>query len=201
MNLFKDNKNEYFEQDFLDVNFSGLGLAEKVFDSCAFDNCDFTEGNFERCKFISCTFTNCNLSLIKIKETSFWESSFYDSKLVGINWAEAKWSIVKLPCSLQFFNCILDHSSFFGLYLREIVIHKCSVREVDFREADLSLSDMEYSDFHEAWFIKTDLSGANFSYALNYAIDITQNKIKKAQFMLPEAMGLLYGLEVILVEG
>lgn len=200
VNLFKDDENKYFDQDFLDVNFSELNLIGKDFDNCNFDNCDFTETKFEQCKLVDCIFTSCNLSVMRIKSTSFSYVTFSESKLVGINWAEAKWSAIKLAGLLKFFNCILDGSSFYGLYLREMTVHKCSVKDVDFRDADLSLADMRYSDFTEAWFVNTDLSGADFSYAINYAINVTLNKVKKAKFMFPEAMGLLYGLEIVLVE-
>lgn len=200
MNQFKDEKNDFFDQNFLDVNFSELNLLEKTFENCTFDNCDFTETKLEQCKFLECEFTNCNLSLLKPKYSSFLEVGFSESKLVGVNWAEAKWSTIKFPCSLKFFNCILDHSSFFGLYLHEIIIKKCSAKEVDFRETDLSLADMSYSDFNGAQFVKTDLSGANFAHAFNYAINATLNNIKKTKFMLPEAMGLLQGLDIVLLE-
>jgi fluoroquinolone resistance protein len=79
-----------------------------------------------------------------------------------------------------------------------MVLHKCNVKNVDFREADLSLADMQYSDFVESLFINSNLSDADFSHAINYSINVTLNKIKNAKFMLPEAAGLLYGLEIIL---
>jgi fluoroquinolone resistance protein len=59
---------------------------------------------------------------------------------------------------------------------------------------------MSDCDFSEALFVKTNLSGANFAHAINYAIDATLNDIKKAKFMFPEAVGLLHGLDIVLLE-
>jgi uncharacterized protein YjbI with pentapeptide repeats len=47
-------------------------------------------------------------------------------------------------------------------------------------------------------FGNTDLSKANLSKAYNYHIDASQNKLKGTRFSLPEAMSLLYSLEIIL---
>ena len=78
--------------------------------------------------------------------------------------------------------------------------YKCQAKGVDFREADLSSSDMRHTDFSEAIFASTNLSRANFSHSYNYLIDAQINKVKEARFTMPEAVGLLSGLDVIIVE-
>ena len=77
----------------------------------------------------------------------------------------------------------------------------CSAVEVDFREADLSRADFSGTDLSNSLFSKTDLSGADFSQARNYHLDPGQNKLKGAKFSLPEAMSLLYAMEIDLVNG
>jgi fluoroquinolone resistance protein len=42
------------------------------------------------------------------------------------------------------------------------------------------------------------LSGADLSQARNYMIDPGLNELKKAKFSLPEAMALLYNMDITL---
>ncbi|MBS0627616.1 MAG: pentapeptide repeat-containing protein, partial [Verrucomicrobia bacterium] len=58
--------------------------------------------------------------------------------------------------------------------------------EVDFKDTDL-LGTI----FHNS-----DLSKADFSGSENYEIDVRLNKVKKARFSLPEALGLLRGFDI-----
>jgi uncharacterized protein YjbI with pentapeptide repeats len=48
-------------------------------------------------------------------------------------------------------------------------------------------------------FHNCDLSRADFSSATCYDIDPLTNKIKKAKFSLPEALGLLRGFDITIV--
>lgn len=74
------------------------------------------------------------------------------------------------------------------------------MKEVDFYQADLTECDLSYSNFQEARFQETILIKANFKHAYNYQIDPITNKLKGAQFNLPEAIGLLTGLGIIIKE-
>ena len=49
-------------------------------------------------------------------------------------------------------------------------------------------------------FEETDLSGADFTEAVNYTINILHNSIKKANFSRFEAVSLLEGLDIVLVD-
>lgn len=155
----------------------------------------------KQCKFYECEFTNCNLSLINVQDSTFSDTIFEACKMMGINWTQAAWPQIKLHSPFQFFKCTLNHSSFFSLYLREIVITDSIAHDVDFREADLSQADLTYSDFMQSLFVNTKLKKANFSYAMNYSINVLANEVKNAKFMLPEAVNLLYGLGIDLVDG
>jgi len=86
------------------------------------------------------------------------------------------------------------------LKLRRIQIQDCVAVDVDFREADLSQADFSGTDLSDSLFLVTDLTQADLSRARNYRIDPSQNVVKKAKFSLPEAMSLLYGLDIVLVE-
>lgn len=190
--------------EYIDKNFSGLLVREKTisgasFDGCTFRNCDFTGTQLRHCKFRDCSFRSCNLSLVKIHGTLFAGVSFKDSKLLGVNWTEADWPRIKLGTPPAFAGCILNDSNFLGLKLGGIKFTDCTARGADFREADLSKAEMNGTDLSGALFGNTDLTGADFSGARSYSIRISENKVKGAKFSMPEAMNLLYCLDIKIV--
>ncbi|MBS0358656.1 MAG: pentapeptide repeat-containing protein [Proteobacteria bacterium] len=201
MNLsFNDDQSTYLNQNFKDIECLKKVIDSKEFDNCIFNGCNFSETEFYKCKFYECKFVNCNLSTINVRSTSFFDTIFEDSKMIGIDWNRAEWPRIKLSSPIQFYKCILNDSSFFGLSLRELVIVECSAHSVDFREADCSEADFSSTDFTDSLFNKTNLTKANFRDAINYNINIFFNETKKAKFSLPEAMNLLRHLDIELVD-
>ena len=74
----------------------------------------------------------------------------------------------------------------------------CSLKDVNFEQADLTLATFINCDMDRAVFIHTNLEKADFSTASNYSFDPEQNKIKGAKFSQHGALGLLtkYGIEI-----
>ena len=120
-------------------------------------------------------------------------------KAMGIAWNEASFSNISINCPLEFRNTDISYSSFGSLKLHNTNITNCKAKEVDFTECDLSDSDFKESDFYRSIFYKTNLSGASFVGAKNYAIDPLINKVTKAEFSLPEVLGLLDYLEIKII--
>jgi fluoroquinolone resistance protein len=150
--------------------------------------------------FINCTFSQCNLSLIKVPQSQFSNATFFECKMIGVDWSRAAWSRLIFSTSLQFHQCILNGSSFLGLTLDEMVLEECKAHDVDFREASFCRAIFRATDFAHSLFGKTDLSRADFSEAVNYDIDIFNNKISKAKFSRYEASRLLNSLDIELVD-
>jgi uncharacterized protein YjbI with pentapeptide repeats len=149
----------------------------------------------------NCTLKDCDLSLMRMKEAVFSGVKFEDCKVVGVNWAEARWTQVGLlDPSIDFLNCTINYATFIGVKLKKAHFVKCIAHDVDFSEADLTQADCRDTDFSESRFSQTNLTEADFTGATNYAINVTLNTVKKAKFSLPEAMALLYGLDIVLVE-
>jgi hypothetical protein len=73
--------------------------------------------------------------------------------------------------------------------------------DVDFREADLSQADFAGTDLTGSLFSNTNLTEADLSDARNYHIAPGQNVLTRAKFSLPEALSLLYNLDIALAEG
>ena len=189
------------DQVFLGQNLDGLQILSSDFIDCTFNHCTFIETQLQKCRFVNCTFNASDLSLGKIPESIFINTFFHESKIIGVNWAQASWPATDLGLSINFSKSALNHSTFIGLKLQGIQIISCQAVNVDFREADLSNADFSGSDLYESLFIHTNLSGADLSQARNYMIDPGLNELKKAKFSLPEAMALLYNMDITLTGG
>jgi len=192
----KEGEKEFSEARFEGLVLKGKSVTSREFHSCLFKNCDLTGALLTRSRFTACRFESCNLSLIKPLGTSFGGTSFFSSKLAGVNWTEAAWPKIKLPGLVNFEQCVLTDSVFMGLNLRECSFLNCLAKGADFREADLSLARLNGTDLSGALFGGTDLSGADLDQARNYAIRPAENKLKGARFSLPEAMALLYCMDI-----
>jgi fluoroquinolone resistance protein len=187
------------------VSFSGLSVdgetvADKTFYNCTFKDGAFREAVLRRCAFHDCTFLDCDLSLVQVPETTFQGAAFERCKLVGIDWAAAHWPKFGMKRPFSFHQCVLNYSFFTGLKLPKLHLTECSAKEVDFSDVDLTGAVFHGTDFTDSRFANCDLSKADFNDAVNYAIDVKQNWLKKTKFALPEAVSLLKGLDIVLRE-
>jgi uncharacterized protein YjbI with pentapeptide repeats len=198
--LVSDGQTAYEDQRFEGLALGGETISFKEFEGCTFARCSFLETTFRNCRFVDCAFHDCDLSLVRVQGCSFSNTKFEDSQLVGVNWTEASWPKRGLLRAIGFSRCALSHSTFLGLTLQQVTMAHCIAHDVDFAEADLSEADCRYTDFAGSRFLHTDLTGADFTGATEYAINASLNALKGAKFSLPEAMALLYGLEVVLTE-
>ena len=188
-----------FAESYENLALSGQEIVDTEFEDCTFLKCDLSSIIFKRCKFSDCYFKACDLSLMQVVDSQFSAVTFEDCKIIGVDWSKASWdSLTKRP--LKFKNSVLNDSSFWGLVLESIMIHACEVKEVDFREANLKEADLSDSDFEKALFRNTNLSLADFSHASNFDIDVKLNDIKEAKFSRYEAIRLLSGLGIELVD-
>ena len=200
MNDFDIDQSENISTRFEGLELSGVTLNTKEFDDCTFVDCDFSETTFSKCKFIDCHFIRCNLSVVKLSYSRLMDVVFENSKMIGVDWTKAAWPNIVSGSPVRFMKCILNDSSFYGLELRELVMDECKIHDADFREADLTEADFQYSDLSYSQFHHTNLSSANFVEATNYDIDINSNNVKGARFTRLEAVRLLEGLGVELVD-
>jgi uncharacterized protein YjbI with pentapeptide repeats len=184
------------EAVFREVALGGSALASCDFEECRFVRCDFSESEARACRFAECTFEHCDLSLIRLSRSTFSACRFEDSKIIGVNWTEAAWPATRLWVPVCFERCVLNHSTFLGLELREVRIIECTAHDVDFREADLARADFSGTDLTGSLFTNTKLTGADLRSARNYRIDPRENALKGARFSLPEAISLLNGLDI-----
>jgi uncharacterized protein YjbI with pentapeptide repeats len=200
VNPISDARLEYDGHTFEGLVCQSEEITSKEFYGCVFTQCSFVEAVLSGCRFSDCTFKDCDLSLVRVAGCSFTNTRFERSRVMGVNWTEASWSGGGFLNSVDFFDCLISHSTFIGLSLRGVNIIGCIAKDVDFSEANLSQAKCTSTDFSESRFSHTDLTEADFTGATNYAIDATHNVLKKTRFSLPEAMSLLYSLDIILTE-
>ncbi|HKJ27701.1 MAG TPA: pentapeptide repeat-containing protein [Anaerolineales bacterium] len=123
--------------------------------------------------------------------------------MIGINWASASWGrkgLTQLVKSIDFKGCVLNYSSFFELELEKIEIVNCIAHEVDFSGANLKEANLRGTDFENSIFRHTNLEKADLVKAKNYMIPPAVNTLKKTRFSMPEAMALLYSMDIVLEE-
>ncbi len=80
-------------------------------------------------------------------------------------------------------------------YARGIGDH-LSARDVDFREADLRGARVTGTDLLDSLFGRTNLAQADFREVRNYRITLGECTLTGARFALPEALSLLYALDI-----
>jgi len=194
------DQTEYNQVTFKAGDYRNASIKNKEFSSCKFSRCNFKDADFSGCKFIQCQFVDCDLSLSIHKNCNFNEVTFKNTQLVGINWMDTSLARKGYFRPVEFIGCTLNYGTFIGCYLKSVRMSDCMVQSVDFSEANLSQALCVGSDFSASRFNNTDLTEANFRGARNYAISVIDNKVKKAQFSLPEAMDLLTSLGIVLAD-
>jgi len=188
-----------FAEEYEDLDISSKEFVKIEFDECTFRKCDLSHSSFKDCIFTECSFYNCDLSLVKVTNSKISDVSFVDCKVIGVDWTRASWdSLIKKP--MKFKTSIINSSSFYGLELEGMKLKECEARDVDFREANLKESDFSFTDFENSIFFNTNLSEVNFSYAKNFNIDIKNNILKDALFSRYEAINLLNGIGIKIID-
>jgi uncharacterized protein YjbI with pentapeptide repeats len=199
MNELKDDAiAELNGRTFDKLEMEGDTIDSKEFYDCHFIQCNFRNTQLINCTFRDCTFEYCDLSLAKPEKSHFQDIRFEKSKMVGIDWSLASLQKSKLNYRLSFLHSDISFSLFLNLNCKGISIVECKAKEVDFTEADLSNAILTKTDFEGATFFNTNLDNADFSHAINYMINICNNKVKNARFSFPEVLNLLKSHQIII---
>lgn len=163
------------------------------YDGCVFENCDFSKLDLSGSTFADCVFTDCNFSMAASGKTSFRDVSFSGCKLIGFRFDQCN----AMLFSARFEHCQLDLCSFYRFKLRKQLFSGCSMREVDFSEADLSAAVFRNCDLSGAVFDNTILEKADLRETERFSIDPEKNNVRGAKISVSSAPALLqkYGLE------
>jgi uncharacterized protein YjbI with pentapeptide repeats len=159
----------------------------REFQDCRFEGLDLKGFPFAGKAFSECTFHQCDLSLADLNGTSLRGVRFVECKLVGARFDRCHAFLL----SFQFEGCNMDLSSFHGLRLKGTRFAKCRLREADLSMVDLSNSSFVDCDLDRAVFDATILESADLRTAVNYSIDPSTNRVRKALFSREGSAGLL----------
>ena len=165
---------------------SAANLKKSTFDNVLFESCQFVGSDWQMTQFAECKFKNCNLSLVNLKGCRLQQVVFEECKIVGLDFYKCEKNL-----SISFLKSVLQTCNFTDLKLKGTSFFGSKIREVYFTNTDLSLANFMDTDLLGSTFHQCNLEKADFRNAVNYGIDLTCNKVKKARFSLPEAMSLL----------
>lgn len=183
------------EQIYKSEDFSKKYFGSHSFTCCVFQTCNFSESLLQNAKFFGCTFVGCNLSLVKLDNCRLQDAQFIDCKIVGADFCRFQ----KTFFSASFKNTLLHYCNFSDLNMKNNIFSGSRVKESYFSNTCLTGADFSDVDLSGTIFHNCDLCKADFSTATQYEIDPLTNKIKKAKFSLPEAVGLLRAFDIVII--
>ncbi|SHF41362.1 Pentapeptide repeat-containing protein [Mariniphaga anaerophila] len=157
------------------------------YEDCRFLDCDFSNGDLSDCIFVDCEFLGCNLSLAKLTTTTFRDAKFKECKMLGLRFDDCN----PFGLAFSFEDCILNHSSLFGIKIKKTIFKNTQLQEVDFTASDLTGSLFDNCDLARATFERTVIEKADFRTSYNYSIDPENNRVRKAKFSVRGIAGLL----------
>lgn len=167
---------------------------EQEYSHCTFRSCDFTNADFISARLEDCTFDSCNLSMVKFKGTVLNDVHFNNCKIVGVDFSKCS----KMAFSLTFDNCILEYAIFHKNNLKNFIFTECRMSGTSFLEANLTSAMFVRCDLSKTIFERSNLEKADFTSSRNYSINPETNKLKKTKFSLPDVVGLLDNLDIII---
>ncbi|HVN47817.1 MAG TPA: pentapeptide repeat-containing protein [Bacteroidota bacterium] len=185
--------NQLFENTTFDQEHLPATL-EQEYSHCIFRKCDLTNAGFLSTRLEDCTFDSCNLSMVKFNGTVLNDIQLANCKVVGVDFSKCS----KMAFSLKFENCILDYAIFHKNNLKNFMFTECRMNGTSFLETNLTSVKFIRCDLEKAAFERSNLEKADFTSSRNYTINPETNKLKKTKFSLPDVVGLLGNLDIII---
>lgn len=183
------------ETEFISEDFSNRSLHDRRFLGCLFKNCIFSKTGMQNALFSSCRFLNCSINLPKLEGCRFQSAHFKECKITGAEFFVAE----RRFFSPTFEKSLLYFCNFSGLNLKNSRFQKCQLKECHFTDSNLSGVSFDECNLSGTIFHSCDMKKADFTSAEAYIIDPRTNGIQGARFSLPEAVGLLRGLDIELL--
>ncbi len=184
------------------AHFESLHCAEDIlrrsYSECTFTECKFTDMALRDVVFSNCVFEGCAFHTVDVSGLRMQNTSLLSTACVGIDWSEVRALGRLFPLFGTLRGSTFKLNNFFKMKLPKLAVADSSFLDCAFMESDLSGSVFRNVDFQSTTFQECNLSKADFREARNYRINTTVNKVSKAKFSLPEVVGLLDSLNVII---
>lgn len=182
---------------FEDIRFD-TDIVRHVYSECTFERCHFADMALNDVVFANCAFTACTFRNVDVAGLGMQNASFRASACIGVDWSETRRRGRLFPLFKEIHGCTLKFNNFFKMKLPKMSVADSSLLDCAFMECDLSGSSFRRVDFQDTTFQECNLTKADFREAINYRINTAANRISKARFSMPEAVGLLCGLDIII---
>ena len=182
------------DQKFEQIDFHIQPFSSGEYENCSFVKCNFMGIDVASSIFINCSFIDCDMSVVKVNQVVFRDTHFVGCKLIGILFDSCK----AHGLDISFDRCMIDNASFYGTKIKGMRFAKCSVKLVDFTNADLNTAVFDDCDLLHAKFDHSILEKVDFTSSYNYSIDMDANRIKKSKHSVQGAIGLLHKYDLII---
>jgi uncharacterized protein YjbI with pentapeptide repeats len=171
----------------------GRRYSECTFVRCRFQGMALVDVVLSNCVFVDCAFRNVDVAGLRMQNTAF-----RSVVCVGIDWSEVRALGKLFPLFKEISGCVLQFNTFFKMKLSKLLFSDSKILDCSFMEANLAGSVFRGVDFLNSTFQDCDLTACDFREARNYRINTAANSMAGARFSLPEVVGLLDNLGVII---
>lgn len=185
---------------YVDERFEGLQAGElplegAEFESCTFAACDLTEASLKDAKLYDCRFERTELALVNFQGAALRGVAFESCRLTGVDFGR----LGRDPLGIEatFALCDLSFCLFRKLDLTGFGFDESLLRNAEFVQCKLEGVSFAGSDLERCIFDACNLEGADLRGARNYVMSPFTNRLKGMRVSLPEALGLLGALEVV----
>lgn len=176
-----------------------LALARAELEACNSVACDLTEASPQGARLTACRFERCELALADLADASLRDVTFERCRLTGVDFGRLERDPLGLEA--RFEGCDLSFALFRGLDLRAFAFEGCLLPEAEFTRCDLRGVSFAGSDLARCGFADCDLRDADLRAARGYLVSPFTNRVRGMRVTLPEAVGLLAVLEVVVEWG
>lgn len=185
----------YVDERFEGLQVGDLALDGAEFESCTFAACDLTEASLKDAKLYDCRFERSELALVSLQGAALRGVAFESCRLTGVDFSRLGRDPLGIEAS--FADCDLSFCLFRKLDLTGFRFEGTLLRNAEFVQCKLEGVSLESSDLERCVFDACNLEGADLRGARNYVISPFTNRLKGMRVSLPEALGLLGALEVV----
>lgn len=179
-------------EEFTAARLKAKGWQKADYENCTFKTCDLANIDLSRSSFVDCEFLDCNLSNAKILETSFQDCYFKNCKMLGLRFDSCN----TFSLSMQFQNCNLSESVFFGLDLQKSNFNACELGHCDFGDAKLNNISLKDSNLKGCIWGNTHLDKANLQGVQNLELNPQENHIQGIKLQAESLIGLLREFQI-----
>ena len=177
------------------VDAAEFALAGSEFENCTFVSCDLSEAVLRGARFQDCRFERCELPMVDLTHVALRSVTFDICRMTGVDFTPLARDALGIEASFN--GCDLRFALFHRLDLTGFDFKECLLSRAAFERCDLSGVAFNGSDLQGCRFEECALTSADLRGARNYLISPLSNKIAGMRVALPEALGLLSALDVV----